>query len=162
MALLTAETRAEVARALVLQSLFGTRYSEAPLHALERALAEDSAEYQLRFEMRGEQVGAVALFGSIAGTVGTARLLLVAPSAAPEASLAIEGVVRTLSESGHHLLIAEIPDDPPFAAMRKLLLESGFHEESRIPDFYRGGIAQTFLSIVIPTLDSLLRDGSRG
>ena len=149
MALLAAETPADVARALVLEALFGTRYSETPLHALERALAGGSSEYQLRFEMKGEQVGAVALFGSVAGTVGTARLFLVAPATAPEARRAIEGVVRTLRETGHHLLVAEIPDDTPFASMRKLLLESGFQEESRVPDLYSKGVALTFLRYAV-------------
>ena len=146
MALLSAETRADVARAFVLEALFGTPYSETPLYALERAIAGGSDEYQIWFETESEQVTAIALYGTVAGTVGTARLFLVAPPSA----LAVESVIRSVKETGHRLLIAELPDDKPFAPMRKLLLESGFQEESRVEDLIRPGVALTFLRIVIP------------
>ena len=150
MNLLAAETRADIARTLVLEALFGTPYSETALYALERAILGDSDEYRISYEIENDQVVAIALFGTIAGTVGTARLFLVAPVSAGAASVrVIDGVVRTLQASGHRLLIAELPDDAPFAGMRKLLLESGFQEESRIEDLIRPGVALTFLRCVI-------------
>jgi hypothetical protein len=86
----------------------------------------------------------VAVFGLVAGTIGTGRVMFVAGGSR---SL-IEQTLSDLAQHSVRLVIAELPDDRPFDRMRKLLLECGFQEESRIPDFYRPGIAQTFLRIV--------------
>ena len=45
------------------------------------------------------------------------------------------------------LVIAELPDDAPVDGMRKLLLKSGFEEESRVDDLIRDGVALTFLRL---------------
>ncbi len=42
-------------------------------------------------------------------------------------------------------VIAELPDDAPFAAMTTTLLSSGFREEGRVNDFVADGIAMRFL-----------------
>jgi hypothetical protein len=41
--------------------------------------------------------------------------------------------------------MAELPDDPAIGSILTLLREHGFHEEARVPDFYRDGVALTFL-----------------
>ena len=142
--------RADVARALVLGEVFGTPYSEMPLYALERALAGDSAEYRIAEMWNGDELVAVALYGAVAGTIGTARLYLVAPTGGAHrasAAKALESAVNALRGDDTRLLIAELPDDPCVAEMRKLLLECGFQEESRIADLYRAGVALTFLRL---------------
>jgi len=143
-----ANARGDMARALVLAEVFGTPYSETPLYALERALALGSQEYRI-FKVGGAaELEAVALFGSVAGTVGTARVFLIAPTTGDmraSAAEALAGAVGTLAREGIRLVIAELPDDPCFDGMRKLLLEFGFQEESRVDDLIRDGVALTFL-----------------
>lgn len=136
---------ADDARALVLTELFGTPYGETILGALEHAILGGNDEYRATQELTDGELAGVALFGHVAGTVGTARILFVAAGS----KALIQAVAADLG-SGTRLLTAEIPDDRPFDRMRKLLEECGFHEESRIPDLYRSGVALTFLRNVIP------------
>lgn len=138
--------RGEVARALVLSEVFNTPYSETPLYALERALIGGTSEY--RFVEVGEPVQAVAVYGAVAGTIGTARLYAVAPSggsARSQGFVALTSAIAQLKGEGARLVIAELPDDTACEGMRKLLLESGFREESRVDDLIRDGVALTFL-----------------
>lgn len=140
--------RSDVARSLVLAEVFGTPYSETPLYALERALAGGSSEFRIAEVERDGRIAALALFGAFAGTVGTARMFLIAPTNADAHSLAAEvcaAAMSALHAEGTRLVIAELPDDPCVDGMRKLLLESGFHEESRVDDLIRDGVALTFL-----------------
>ena len=44
-------------------------------------------------------------------------------------------------------LLAEMPDDPALGTVLALLREHGFREEARVPDFYREGVALTFLRL---------------
>ena len=140
--------RADVLRALVLAEVLGTPYSETPLYALERALAGPSAEYRIAEAANGEDVAALALYGAVAGTIGTARLYLVAPTSGPNRAHALQALAAAVAELQHddtRLLIAELPDDARLAQMRQLLLDSGFQEESRVEDLFRDSVALTFL-----------------
>lgn len=130
---------ADDARALVLTELFGTPYSETILSALEHAILGGNEEYRVMQEMTDGELTGVALFGHVAGTSSTSRILFVAAG-----SKSLIEAVSALG-AGARLLIAELPDDRPFDRMRKLLQESGFREESRISDLYREGVALTFL-----------------
>ena len=134
--------RGEVARALLLSEVFGTPYSEMPLYALERALGGRDEEYQLAESLEGDRITGVAIYGPIAGTIGTARIYSVAGS---DSENALEAAIESLRATGTRLVIAELPDDAPLEAMRKLLLKSGFEEESRVEDLVRDGVALTFL-----------------
>ena len=129
--------RGEVARALLLSEVFGTPYSEMPLYALERALSGRDAEYQIAEVQEG-----IAIYGPIAGTVGTARIYSVA---GPDGETALRTAIELLKANGMRLLIAELPDDAPVERMRKLLLKLGFEEESRVDDLVCDGVALTFL-----------------
>jgi hypothetical protein len=130
---------ADDARALVLTELFGTPYSDTVLGALEHAILGGNMEYCVIQEIIDGELTGVALFGHIAGTSGTSRILFVAAGSRK----LIEAVTARGNDT--RLVIAELPDDRPFDRMRKLLEECGFHEESRIPDLYRPGVAMTFL-----------------
>lgn len=140
--------RSDIARALVLAEVFGTPYSETPLYALERALGGGSSEFRIAEVEREGRIVALALFGAFAGTVGTARLFLIAPANNDAHSLAAEAcaaAISALRADGDRLVIAELPDDRCFDGLRKLLLASGFQEESRVDDLIRDGVALTFL-----------------
>jgi hypothetical protein len=41
--------------------------------------------------------------------------------------------------------MAELPDDPAIGSILALLRENGFREEARVRDFFRDGVALTFL-----------------
>jgi ribosomal protein S18 acetylase RimI-like enzyme len=49
--------------------------------------------------------------------------------------------------SGAQFILAEMPDDPAIGSVLGLLREQGFREEARIPDFFREGVALTFLRL---------------
>jgi len=44
-------------------------------------------------------------------------------------------------------MLAELPDDPAIGSVLTLLRDHGFEEEARVPDFYRDGVALTFLRL---------------
>ena len=108
------------------------------LGALEHAILGRNSEYQVVAEQLDGSLTGVGLFGVVAGAVGTGRILFVA-SGSPSL---VKAAIERLST---RLVVAELPDDRPFDRMRKLLVECGFHEESRIPDLYRPGVALTLL-----------------
>ena len=127
----------------------GTPYAEAPLHALERALAGgDEEAWGLVAVRAGEVVGLVVL-GLVAGAQGAGRLQLVHVTA----SARLGGVGRTLIDGGAaeaagrgaRFLLAEVPEDPMLAPVHVLLQRAGFRVESRIPDFIREGVGIAFL-----------------
>jgi hypothetical protein len=49
--------------------------------------------------------------------------------------------------AGARYLLAEMPDDPALGTVLALLRDHGFREEARVPDFYREGVALTFLRL---------------
>ena len=59
--------------------------------------------------------------------------------------------MRAVSDSarafGARYVLAEMPDDPALGTVLALLREHGFREEARVPDFYREGVALTFLRL---------------
>jgi hypothetical protein len=50
-------------------------------------------------------------------------------------------------------LLAELPDDPAIGALFALLRKHGFREEARVPDFYRSGVALSFLRLSLDEQD---------
>jgi hypothetical protein len=44
-------------------------------------------------------------------------------------------------------VVAELPDEEATIPGRALLARCGFREESRVPDFYREGVALVFLRL---------------
>jgi ribosomal protein S18 acetylase RimI-like enzyme len=60
-------------------------------------------------------------------------------------------LMRAVSDAsraaGARYLLAEMPDDPALGTVLALLRDHGFREEARVPDFYREGVALTFLRL---------------
>ena len=140
---------APAARALARGAAEGTPYAEAPLHALERALAGgDDEAWALVAEREGGMAGLV-LLGLVAGAAGAGRLQLVVVAEGTRRA----GVGRALLDAaasdaaahGARFLLAEIAEDPRLAPAHALLRIAGFRVESRIPDFVREGIGIAFL-----------------
>jgi hypothetical protein len=50
-------------------------------------------------------------------------------------------------DAGARYLLAEMPDDPALGTVLALLRDHGFEEEARVPDFFREGVALSFLRL---------------
>jgi len=110
------------------------------------AAARASDEYQglVAYDDASRVLG-VALFGMIAGSVGTGALYAIA--VAPDASrrgvgtLLVRQVVQTLGAAGARLVVAEWPDDERVAPVASLLAGAEFTEVGRVPDLVRDDVA---------------------
>jgi hypothetical protein len=138
------------ARTLLLGAFENSPHAERVLELLQLAARGDDAECRGLVAAAGSRLAGVALFGVIAGTVGGARIHLLASdgSRRGEEALAdrlLEAVVGRLAKAQARYARAELPDDPWFLAMRKSLASAGFAEEARIDDLPRDGVALVFL-----------------
>lgn len=138
---------ARLAYQLVQSSLNGCLYGEHALAALSDAARAPSRESRalVVHSAGSEDLLGVAVFGEVAGTLGTGKLHFVGatPSAHLQgvASRLIDAAIADLAKNAARFVLAELPDDPLIADVRELLICNGFVEEARIPDFYADGIA---------------------
>jgi ribosomal protein S18 acetylase RimI-like enzyme len=141
-----AATSAELERlrAIVRKELFGSSYREAAEYFVGIALQGKEQECRGIVAERSAKVVAYALLGEVAGTSGTARLLLITviPSARHEGigTALCETATAVLEINGARSVIAELPNDESTAAGRAVLSRCGFTEAARIPDYYRDGV----------------------
>lgn len=122
-------------------------YASAPRYALARALAGEEVS-ALVAESDGQVTG-VAVFGLVPGAEGAGKMhgMAVAPEAQRRgvARALIEAFVGELARRGARFVLVEFPDAAELAGGRTLLLQAKFAEESRVPDYFRDGIALVFL-----------------
>jgi ribosomal protein S18 acetylase RimI-like enzyme len=135
------------ARALFTQAFGNTLYAAAPRFALARALSNGDV-HGLVAEKDGRVVG-VAIFGLVAGAEGAGKMhgMAVAPEAQRHgiARMLIEAFVDELARRGARFVLVEFPDAAELAGGRTLLQQAKFAAESRVPDYFRDGIALVFL-----------------
>jgi len=128
-----------------------TPYIDRALEVLEFAERGNDPEHRAMVIARDGTVAGLALFGKIAGTSGGARLHTAVLAPGVRADDVGGRLMRAVSDaarsSGARFLLAEMPDDPALGAVLALLREHGFREEARVPDFYREGVALTFLRL---------------
>src|SRR6185503_2274928 len=90
-------------------------------------------------ESDGTLVG-FALFGEVAGTIGTGRIHFVAVTDNGRrnaiGSNLCDAAVVALASRGARLVVAEIPDDEVSVAGRALLTRCGFVEAGRVAAYY--------------------------
>jgi ribosomal protein S18 acetylase RimI-like enzyme len=133
----------EPARALLRTDLGGTPYLDRAMEILERAVDAADEEHRAIVAASEGALNGLALFGMIAGTVGTAEIhaMAVRPDAPASVGPAlVEEVIRAMRERRASVAIAEVPDDTSLATLARTLRESGFEEESRVEDYYRDGV----------------------
>ncbi|HEY9225965.1 MAG TPA: hypothetical protein VIP11_04915, partial [Gemmatimonadaceae bacterium] len=91
------------------------------------------------------------LYGLIAGTAHAARLhtAVLAPGVQTDdvGARLMRAVGDAAREAGARFILAEMPDDPAIGSILSLLRDQGFREEARVPDFFREGVALTFLRL---------------
>lgn len=132
-------------RALADRELARVPEGEAASSAVESALASVSDEYRaLVAEDAGEVIG-VAVYGPVAGAVGTAKLHAILVTAAARmrgvAARICEHLASEVAREGVRLLVAELPDTGALRPGASLLERCGWREEARVPDFFADGIA---------------------
>ena len=144
---------AQATRVLLMGALGVTPYIDRALEVLALAERGNDPEHRALVIARDGTVAGLVLFGTIAGAVGGARLHTAALAPGIEADDVGERLMRaavaTLRSEGARYISADVPDDPAIGAIASLLRDSGFEEEARVPDFYREGVALTFLRLAL-------------
>ena len=132
-------------RALTEREFARVPQGESARDAIESALAGLGDEHRaVVADEEGEVVG-VAVYGAVAGAVGTAKVHAILVTAAARmrgvAAALCDHAAAELSAEGARLMIAELPDTPALRPGAALLERCGWHEEARVPDFYADGVA---------------------
>jgi ribosomal protein S18 acetylase RimI-like enzyme len=113
---------------------------------LRDAVNNSRSEHSLCVAERDGEIVGFALYGVIAGTVGsgTIQSILVAPRSrrAGIGHRLLNYSIDDLASRRVRLVFAELPGDPLLVRYRALLISRGFLEETRIDDYYRDGIPQ--------------------
>jgi GNAT superfamily N-acetyltransferase len=142
---------AQGTRILLMGALGVTPYIDRALEVLAFAERGNDPEHRGIVIARDGTVAGLALFGTIAGTAGGARLHAAALAPGVQADDVGGRLMRAVSDSaralGARYVLAEMPDDPALGTVLALLREHGFREEARVPDFYRESVALTFLRL---------------
>jgi L-amino acid N-acyltransferase YncA len=138
---------------LLLGTLGVTPYIDRALEVLAHAERGNDPEHRAMVIARDGTVAGLALFGTISGTQNAARLHTAVLAPGVQTGDVGERLMRSVSdaarEAGARFILAEMPDDPAIGAVLTLLREHGFEEEARVPDFYREGVALTFLRLTL-------------
>ena len=139
----------QATRVLLMGTLGITPYIDRALEVLELAERGNDPEHRALVIARDGTVAALALFGTIAGTARGARVhtAVLAPGIEIEdvGMRLMDAVATTVRDDGAEFLLAELPDDPALGTTLTLLRQHGFRDEARVPDFFREGVALTFL-----------------
>ena len=142
----------ESARALLRGDLEGTPYLDRAMEILERAAGAPDEEHRAIVAGPADALDGIAMFGMVAGTVGTAELHAVSvrdgapPSVGQEL---VEEVLRDVKARRASLAIAEVPDDAALSAFAAGLRANRFEEEGRVRDYYRDGVDLILLRRVL-------------
>lgn len=135
------------ARAAVVDQFRGTPYLARSLEVLDDALRFEDPEFLCFLAAPGESEPptGLVLFGTVLGARRVTKVhAVVSPD--PRVQLALLDAVReTCVRSGERLVVCELPHDASFDVTGIALVASGFHEEGRIDDFVREGVALRLL-----------------
>jgi L-amino acid N-acyltransferase YncA len=137
------------ARVLIIGALGITPYVDRAMEILALAERGHDPEHRALLIARDGTVAGIALYGTIAGAEGAAKLhvAVLAPGvdANDVGARLLDAVGTRVAAEGARFLLAELPDDPAMGSVYALLRAHGFREDARVPDFYREGVALTFL-----------------
>jgi GNAT superfamily N-acetyltransferase len=142
---------AQGTRTLLMGALGVTPYIDRALEVLELAERGNDPEHRALVIARDGTVAGLVLYGTIAGTKGGARLHTAVLVPGVQADDVGQRLMRAMSDvsraAGARFMLAEMPDDPALGTVLALLRQHGFKEEARVPDFFREGVALTFLRL---------------
>jgi ribosomal protein S18 acetylase RimI-like enzyme len=141
-------------RAFVEHDLAGTPYATVTDYFLRLASAGAASEARAIVAERAGAVVGFALFGHVAGAIGTGRVHFVSVTSSVRLHAVgiglCEAAVADLIANGARLVIAEVPDEPSFLPGRLLLARCGFVEIGRVADYFRDS---TDLVVLARSLD---------
>jgi hypothetical protein len=139
---------AGAARAFVVERLGGTRYETRAVEQLDTALTFEDPEYMavLALATRSGWVRGLVLFGTVAGARGVVKLRVVLGDDVSICEPLVRAVDDLAVGAGERLIVAELPDDSPFADGAEALMACGFVEEGRVEDFVCEGVAVRMLT----------------
>lgn len=134
------------------RALADTRYLASALDVLRSAMTSPGADARALASMFGALLEGVIVYGFFGGASGAGRLQLVAvESDARRAGVGLALVreaLAALRADGARFVLAELPDDARALPGARDFLESfGFRQESRVDDFYREGLALSFMRL---------------
>ena len=138
---------ADAVSAAVTAAFRGTPYLGRMKEILESALRFDDPEYLCLLAAAPDDgaPSGVVLFGTVLGARLATKVHAVVASD-PRVQLALLDAVReTCVRSGERLVVCELPHESLFDVTAVALIASGFHEEGRIADFVRDGVALRLL-----------------
>jgi ribosomal protein S18 acetylase RimI-like enzyme len=131
-------------RMLIEHDLGVLPYAEIPAYYLRLAFDGRASESRAIVAERGTEFVGLALFGEVAGAVGTGRIHFIAVAAAARRNAIGAGLCETAVEDlrahGARLVLAEVPAHPALAGGLALLDRCGFAEAARVADYYQDGI----------------------
>lgn len=135
---------------LVERVLDDTPYLDGALDALRSAVGAPGADGRALASVAGEQVEGVIVFGFFGGADGAGRLQLTVVEEWSRRTRAgralVEHAIALLGREGARFVLAELPEDPRALPGARAFLESlQFAQESRVENFYRDGIALSFM-----------------
>jgi ribosomal protein S18 acetylase RimI-like enzyme len=135
---------------LVERALADTPYLDGALDALKSAVSARGADGRALASMREERLEGVIVFGFFGGANGAGRVqLAVTDEWARRTHVGtelIDEAITLLRADGARFVLAELPDDPrALLGAREFLESASFREESRVDDFYRIGVALSFM-----------------
>ena len=136
-------------RALVYAALGVTPYVDRVVELLDQATRRNDPEARALVIERDGTIAGLVIFGLVAGTSGAARLHALVLGRGVNADdiggRLTSAAADAATSAGARALIAELPDDPALGTVAAVLMRYGFREEARVPDFFRDGVALTFL-----------------
>lgn len=103
-----------------------------------------SHEYLACISGEGTDSRAIAAYGLIGGTIGSAALYGVTPMDSaydPRGTELLDFATIHLQKLGALRVIAEFPDSDGYTLYRNALSKNGFDTAGRVEDFYRDGTA---------------------
>ena len=140
-------------RVLLMGALGVTPYIDRALEVLELAERGNDAEHRALVIARDGTVAGIVLYGTIAGTLGGARVHAAALAPGVDSDDVGERLLRAVEadarSEGARFVLAEMPDDPAIGTILALLRDHGFEEDARVPDFYRDGVALSFFKLAL-------------
>jgi ribosomal protein S18 acetylase RimI-like enzyme len=142
---------------LVGEGVNGTAYRDVPHYFLGLALAGRSDESRAIVAVRDGTVIGCALYGSVAGAVGTTRIHFIVVASQDRRGgtgrALCAAVLGEASAHGTRSVIVEMPDEAPFRSGHALLEKCGFASVARVADYYRDGVALVVMHHAIAPVD---------
>lgn len=138
---------ADSARALVQRALEGTRQLGRTLELLEAAIIGTDAECiaLVAADRDPSPVGAVVLFGPVAGASGVIKLHALVGEDPDTMVMLVGGLLREPAARAARMIVCEIADDAPCAAASVALRACAFTHEGRVDDYFAAGVSRDLL-----------------